>query len=131
MWTTTSRRLEDELDSISRGEINWVPVLDRFWNDFNSRVKDKETLTRAEVADARELGVDPKSGRMVSVRLGRYGAAQIGTREEKPKFASLLPGQRITTITLDEALTPFNCHATSVRRLGSRFLQILAASVRM
>lgn len=103
-------RLEDELDSISRGEINWVPVLDRFWNDFNSRVKDKETLTRAEVADARELGVDPKSGRMVSVRLGRYGAfAQIGTREEeeKPKFASLLPGQRITTITLDEALTLF------------------------
>ena len=103
-------KLEDELDSISRGEMDWVPVLDRFWDDFHNRVKDKESLSRSEVADARELGVDPASGRPLSVRLGRYGAfAQIGTREDedKPRFASLLPGQRLSTITFEQALELF------------------------
>ena len=104
-------RLEDDLDSISRGEKEWVPVLDAFWHDFHERVTDKEaTVTRADAAQARELGTDPVSGRPVSVRMGRYGAfAQIGTRddEEKPKFASLLPGQRLNLIDLDQALALF------------------------
>ncbi|MEM7408539.1 MAG: DNA topoisomerase I [Pseudomonadota bacterium] len=103
-------KLEDDLDSISRGEKDWVPVLDQFWRHFSDRVKDKENLTRSEVANARELGTDPESGKPVSVRLGRYGAfAQIGTREdeEKPRFASLLPGQRLNSISLDDALALF------------------------
>ncbi len=103
-------RLEDRLDAISRGEKDWVPVLREFWQPFHERVEEKQQVSRSDVMKARELGVDPKSGRPVSARLGRYGPfAQIGTREdeEKPKFASLRPGQSIDTIQLDEALALF------------------------
>lgn len=104
-------RLEDELDSIARGEQDWIPVLDQFWKNFDSKVKEKEeSVTRKEAVAARELGTDPKSGRPVSVRMGRYGPfVQIGEREdeEKPKFAGLKPGQRMDAITLEEALPLF------------------------
>src|SRR5262249_47186997 len=74
-------------------------------------VADKsESVDRAEATGARELGVDPASGRPISVRLGRYGPmAQIGTKddEEKPRFAGLRPGQSIHTITLEDALQLF------------------------
>ncbi len=104
-------KLEDQLDSIARGEQDWVPVLDQFWKSFDSKVKEKEeSVSRKEAVAARELGTDPKSGRPVTVRMGRYGPfVQIGEREdeEKPKFAGLKPGQRMDTITLDEALPLF------------------------
>ncbi|MEX2516376.1 MAG: DNA topoisomerase I [Gammaproteobacteria bacterium] len=104
-------KLEDELDSIARGEQDWIPVLEQFWKNFDKQVKDKEeNVTRKEAVAARELGIDPKSGRPVSVRMGRYGPfVQIGEREdeEKPKFAGLRPGQRMDAITLDEALPLF------------------------
>ncbi len=104
-------RLEDELDAISRGEKQWVPVLEEFWGPFKQRLDEKAELSREEVAQARELGTDPKSGKPVTVRLGRYGPfVQIGTKddEEKPKFAGLRPGQSMNSITLDEALELFN-----------------------
>ncbi|PWG62227.1 DNA topoisomerase I [Sediminicurvatus halobius] len=103
-------RLEDRLDAISRGERDWVPVLREFWEPFHERVEEKRQVSRSEVMKARELGTDPKSGRPVTARLGRYGPfVQIGTRddEEKPRFASLRPGQSIETIGLDEALALF------------------------
>lgn len=104
-------RLEDELDAISRGEEAWKPLLERFWKPFKSQVEEKaETVDRAEATGARVLGTDPKSGRQVSVRLGRYGPfAQIGVRDEDepPTFASLRPGQSIHTIELAEALDLF------------------------
>ena len=104
-------RLEDELDEISRGEKNWVPVMKSFWNPFDALVKDKEvSVTREEAVEARELGTDPKSGKPVSVRMGRYGPfVQIGTKddEEKPKFAGLRPGQKMDQITLEEGLELF------------------------
>jgi len=104
-------RLEDELDAISRGEEEWVPLLERFWQPFIELVEDKAvSVTRAEAVQARELGTDPKSGRPVSVRMGRYGPfVQIGTRddEEKPKFAGLRPGQKMDTIELADALELF------------------------
>ncbi len=104
-------RLEDELDEISRGEKEWVPVLEAFWNPFDELVKDKEvSVTREEAVEARELGTHPKSGKPVSVRMGRYGPfVQIGTKddEEKPKFAGLRPGQKMDQITLEEALELF------------------------
>ncbi|MHB8447892.1 MAG: DNA topoisomerase, partial [Rudaea sp.] len=104
-------KLEDELDAVSRGEEDWVPLLRKFWTPFKSLVAEKtETVDRAEASGSRELGVDPASGRPVSVRLGRYGPmAQIGTRDDadKPRFASLRPGQSIHTITLDDALHLF------------------------
>ena len=103
--------LEDVLDEVSRDEKDWVPVLEEFWRPFHALVQEKEaSVTREQVAQARQLGTDPKSGRPVSVRLGRFGPfVQIGTRddEEKPKFVGLKPGQKISTIELDEALELF------------------------
>ncbi len=104
-------RMEDDLDQISRGEKNWVPVLEAFWGPFKELVEDKfESVSREEAVQARELGVEPETGRKVSVRMGRYGPfVQLGTRddEEKPRFAGLRPGQKMDTITLDEALELF------------------------
>ena len=104
-------RLEDELDEISRGEKELVPVLHAYWKPFNTLVTDKEkTVTREEAVQARELGVDPKSGKPVSVRMGRYGPfVQIGTKddEEKPQFAGLRPGQKMAEVTFEEAMELF------------------------
>jgi DNA topoisomerase-1 len=104
-------KLEDELDAVSRGEEQWVPLLERFWQPFKTLVDDKtESVDRSEATGARELGTDPKSGKPVSVRLGRYGAyAQIGTKddEDKPTYASLRPGQSMHTITLEDAMELF------------------------
>lgn len=103
--------MEDELDEVSRGERDWVPVLDDFWKPFAVLLKDKEqTISREEAVQVRELGTDPKSGRPVSARFGRYGSfIQIGTREdeEKPKWKGLQPGQSMFTIELPEALELF------------------------
>ncbi len=104
-------KLEDELDEVSRGEKNWVPLMRAFWVPFKDLVEAKEgSVSRTEVVQARELGTDPKSGKPVSVRIGRFGPfAQIGTKDDadKPKFASLRPEQRMDTITLEEALALF------------------------
>jgi len=103
--------MEDELDNISRGEEDWVPLLERFWSELKKQVDDvEENVTRSDVSMARDLGTDPASGRPVSVRYGKYGAfAQIGTRDdaEKPRFASLRPGQRMDDVTLEQALELF------------------------
>ncbi|MBS0211726.1 MAG: DNA topoisomerase I [Proteobacteria bacterium] len=104
-------KLEDELDAVSRGEEEWVPLMRRFWEPFKALVDDKtETVDRGDATGARELGTDPKTGKPVSVRLGRFGAfAQIGSKddEEKPRFASLRPGQSLHRIGLQEALDLF------------------------
>jgi DNA topoisomerase-1 len=104
-------RMEDTLDEISRGEMHWIPPLMQFWKPFIRRVREKEeTVSRAEAKMTRVLGTDPKTGKEVSVRLGRYGPhAQIGSvdDEEKPKFAGLRQGQSLETITLEEALELF------------------------
>jgi DNA topoisomerase-1 len=104
-------RLEDDLDAVSLGEKDLVPLLEGFWKPFHDLVEDKEqSVTREQVAQARELGIDPKSGKPVTVRMGRYGPfVQIGTKddEEKPKFAGLRPGQKMTEIDLETALELF------------------------
>ncbi|GLQ93395.1 DNA topoisomerase I [Dyella acidisoli] len=104
-------RLEDELDAVSRGEEAWVPLMRRFWEPFKQQVEEKtESVDRSEATGARELGIDPKSNKPVSVRLGRYGPyAQIGDKDtdEKLQFASLRPGQSMHTITLEDALELF------------------------
>ena len=105
-------RLEDDLDAVSRGEKEWVPLMREFWEPFAARVKDKEGgVSRSEAVSARLLGNEPDSGRQVTVRMGRYGPyVQVGTREDedKPKFASLRPDQRMDSIGLEEALELFN-----------------------
>jgi len=104
-------RMEDDLDAISRGDREWVPLLEEFWTPFHELVEEKDqNVTREQVAQARELGTDPKSGKPVTVRMGRFGPfVQIGTKddEEKPKFAGLRPGQKMNEIDLDAALELF------------------------
>jgi len=107
--------LEDELDAVSRGEMEWVPLLAKFWQGFKPQIDEKMELNRKDaVDDARVIGTDPVSGKPVTARLGRYGPfVQIGIANkddpnaEKPRFASLKANQRIDTITLADALDLF------------------------
>ena len=104
-------KMEDSLDAVANGEQEWVPLLEKFWNPFIELVNHTETsVSREEVAQARDLGKDPVSGKPMSVRMGRFGPfVQIGTKddEDKPRFASLRPGQSIHTISLEDALQLF------------------------
>ena len=105
--------LEETLDKIARGEVEWVPTTDSFYKYLTKMVNETEKLSPEERKQERILGVDPKSGRTVSVRHGPFGPhAMIGTKDDpkeigKPKSASLKKGQDITSITLQEALDLF------------------------
>jgi len=104
--------VEQEFDNIAHGKVNWEKMLTSFYKDFHPKVEESENLKRSDVsARSRELGTDPKSGKPVSVKLGKFGAyAQIGEMEdeEKPTFASLRKGQFIENISLEEALELFD-----------------------
>ncbi len=102
-------KVEEDFDEIAVGEEDWGKVMKEFYKDFHPKVEDVEQ--NAERASGeRILGTDPKSGRQVSVRLGRFGPmVQIGTaeEEEKPQFASLLPEHSLGSITFEEAMELF------------------------
>ena len=108
--------MEDELDAVSRGEEEWTTPLDKFWKPFIQQVeKIERTVTREQVAQARELGKDPATGKPIAVRMGRFGPfVQIGTKddEEKPRFAGLRPGQKMDSITLADAMELFKLPRT-------------------
>lgn len=102
-------KVEQEFDDIANGDEQWKSVLSGFYNDFHPKIEDvEENADRA--TGERLLGKDPKTGKNVYARMGRYGAMiQIGESddEEKPTFASLLTMQNIATISLEEALDLF------------------------
>ena len=108
--------MEDELDAVSRGEEDWTTPLGKFWKPFIEQVERIEkNVTREQVAQARELGKDPASGKPMTVRMGRYGPfVQIGTKddEEKPRFAGLRPGQKMDALTLEQAMELFKLPRT-------------------
>jgi DNA topoisomerase-1 len=103
--------IEQEFDEIASGKLKWQKMLDSFYKPFHKTVSKTEQVERSSVQNkSRELGVDSKTGKNVYVKLGRFGAyVQLGENPddnggEKPKFASLRPGQFIESITLEEAL---------------------------
>ncbi len=104
-------KVEKEFDEIAHGKMKWEKMLQLFYGDFHKTVED--TVQHGERANsARVLGIDPKTSKEVTVRLGRYGAlAQIGVANEEtgetPQYANLLKGQFLETITLEEALDLF------------------------
>lgn len=101
--------VEKEFDEIAVGSLDWPSMIDRFYQPFHKKV-DTATQTTERSKGEKMLGNDPESGKPVSVKIGRFGPiAQIGeaSDEEKPRFASLLKGQSLETITLEEALGLF------------------------
>lgn len=108
--------VEAQFDEIAEGEREWTQMIDDFYHPFHEKVEN--ALQTSEKANAeRILGNHPESGKVISVKIGRYGPlAQLGETtngdseelaEEKPQFASLRPGQSIETITLEEAVELF------------------------
>jgi len=111
-------RVEGEFDEIAMGKLEWREMLERFYGPFHKDVEGSADISREEASQTRQLGIDPKTGRPVSVKIGRFGSyAQIGTRddEEKPLFAGLRPDQRKDTVTLEDVLPLFELP----RQLGS------------
>ncbi|SNS15359.1 DNA topoisomerase I [Belliella buryatensis] len=106
---TFTARVEKEFDDIAQGGQNWEDMIQNFYGAFHTRVEETANVARADVNSARELGVDPKTGKKVIVRLGKFGPlAQIGEQEDEEKqFASLKRGQFIENITLEDALELF------------------------
>ncbi|MFH0757775.1 MAG: type I DNA topoisomerase [Bacteroidota bacterium] len=101
--------VEKEFDEIAEGTVDWSSMIERFYKPFHTKV-DSATQNTERSKGEKVLGTDPDSGKPVSVKIGRFGPiAQIGeaSDEEKPRFASLLKGQSLETITLEEALELF------------------------
>ena len=102
-------KVEEGFDLIAEGNEEWKKMLGDFYSKFHPRIEDVEANAERATGE-RILGVDPKSGKNVHARIGRFGPMiQIGEQddEEKPVFASLLAGHNIATITLEEALELF------------------------
>lgn len=102
-------KVEEDFDHIADGKEDWTKMMKSFYKDFHPQVEDVQENADRESGE-RVLGTDPKTGRQVSVRLGKFGPmVQIGTvdEEEKPLFASLTPDQQLNTITFEEAMDLF------------------------
>ena len=104
--------VEKEFDEIADGRMNWQTMLQGFYGDFHKNIEDIQGSSVVSFkTGARDLGIDPRSGKKISARLGKYGAyAQIGesTDDEKPQYANLRDGQLIETISLQDALDLFS-----------------------
>lgn len=108
-------KVEQEFDQIAEGNQAWQQMLTDFYQKFHPKVEEAESLSREEAGQARLLGQDPKTGKPLLVKIGRFGPfVQLGDGEndEKPTFASLRPGQKMDTIKLEEALELFKLPRT-------------------
>ncbi len=102
-------QVEEEFDQIAEGKITWTEMMKKFYGPFHKEVE-KTIDTAEKLSTEKELGIDPNTGKKVIARIWRFGPmVQIGTAqdEEKPKFASLKPGQTIEMLTLEDALGLF------------------------
>lgn len=120
--------VEKQFDEVAEGKENWTEMISNFYQDFEPQVERTLNEKTEHRVGERELGVDPKSGKPVSVKIGRFGpVVQMGTPsdDEKPQFANLAKGQSIETITLEEALELFKLPRT----LGELEGQVVKANV--
>lgn len=104
-------RVEKQFDNIAEGQEEWTHLIDTFYKSFHPVVDEVMNSHTDHKIGERILGTDPKTGKQISVKIGRFGPmVQIGTQddEEKPTFASLQKNQSLATITLDEALKLFD-----------------------
>jgi len=105
--------VEKEFDTIAEGKLEWTTAMNKFYTVFHPIVEKVAAVKTEHKVGERQLGIDPKSGKPVFVKIGRYGPiAQIGVanpedKKDKPSFASLLKDQSIETISLEEALNLF------------------------
>lgn len=103
--------VEQQFDDIAHGKTEWNKMIGSFYGGFHATVEKSADLDRATVNQAREVGLDPKSGKMIYAKHGKYGAyVQIGELiegEEKPQYASLRHGQFLDNVTLEDALELF------------------------
>ena len=103
--------VEEEFDLIASGKLDRNAMLKEFYTPFHDLIVQSGGIDRASVAQAREIGIDPKTGKPVLARFGRYGPMlQLGDtsdESDKPQFAPLPAGKKIETVTLEEALHMF------------------------
>ena len=110
-----TKNVEEEFDDIADGKTPWNKMIAEFYGPFHDTVKAAADVDRMEASGAREIGTDPKSGKPVIARMGRFGPMlQIGLAEddEKPKFAPMPDGKKVENVTLEEALEMFNLPRT-------------------
>jgi len=103
-------KVENEFDEIAQGHVAWNQEIDAFYKEFHPNIEKVSSLRLERKVGERLLGNDPKTGKPVSVKIGRYGPlVQMGSinDDEKPRFAALQRGQSVATLTLDEALKLF------------------------
>ncbi|WP_162340510.1 type I DNA topoisomerase [Cyclobacterium salsum] len=102
-------KVEKEFDHIAHGEQPWEEMIQNFYGAFHSKVEQTENIKRTDVNSSKELGIDPKTGKKIIARLGKFGPlVQIGEQEDEEKqFASMLKGQFIESMTLEDALELF------------------------
>jgi DNA topoisomerase-1 len=111
---TFTAKVEKEFDDIALGNLPWDEMIANFYGGFHAKVEDTELLKRSDVSNSsRELGKDPKTGKTIIARLGKFGPmVQLGEtpendEDEKPQYASMRKGQFIENMTLDDALELF------------------------
>lgn len=124
--------VEKEFDAVAEGEMVWTKAIDKFYKMFHPIVEATAAVKTEHKVGERELGIDPKSGNPVFVKIGRYGpVVQIGQAHTddkeapKPQFATLMKGQSIETITLEEALKLFDLPRT----IGEYEEKVMVAAV--
>lgn len=104
-------QMEDNFDQIARGNTKWQQAISKFYGPFHQLVEKAMLVSRADAAQARLVGNDPKSNEPIYARYGRYGPMLQkgdGSEDEKPVFAPLPPGEKIETIGMDAALKAFD-----------------------
>ncbi|MEQ8581073.1 MAG: type I DNA topoisomerase [Marinoscillum sp.] len=123
--------VEKEFDDIANGTKAWEQMIQSFYGKFHTKVENTDSLERADISAARELGTDPKTGKNIYARMGKYGAyVQLGESpekedDEKPQYASLKKGQFLENVTIEEALELFKLP----RNLGEFEDKVMTAAI--